>query len=182
MLFLIFYREYLLIVNTCQVGIKAKALTDWSRTDELYYICAAFKSLNYHKPFIIGDGKHYGGYYNRPLDKHLLNTTSVHIGYVFENVSNTPDTSEILPTESRRSHAQAQFAGMHNNNSRITPVYGAFSRVCAYMHLTDAMSASYLWSTPVYSASAAWARDRLSNQNHAHVLSVFSLIYDVSTC
>ena len=106
------------------LSVSTRLLTDLSKTD----ICAAFKSLNfiYQKPFIIGDGKHYGGYYNRPLHKHLLSTTSVHIGYVFENVSHSPDTIVILPTESRQSHAQAEFAGVHINNSRITPV----ERVC----------------------------------------------------
>ena len=33
---------------------------------------------------------------------------------------NTLDTSVILPTELRRSHAQAEYAGVHNTNSHIS--------------------------------------------------------------
>ena len=87
--------------------------------------------------------------------------------------------SVILPTESRRLHAQAEYAGVHNNNSRITPALSAFSRVCTNTCLTDAVSVSLLLSMPAY---YAWACDRLdhSRQNDARVRSVFSFIYDSS--
>ena len=45
----------------------------------------------------------------------------------------------ILPTESKQSHAPAEYAGVH---SSIVPALSAFSWVCTYMRLTDAMSVS----------------------------------------
>ena len=47
---------------------------------------------------------------------------SVHMYADADNRCNhNTDISVILPTELRRSHAPAEYAGMHNNNSRIMP-------------------------------------------------------------
>ena len=52
------------------------------------------------------------------------------------------DKSMILPTESRQLHAQGEYFGVHNSNSRIMPALSAFLLVCTNTHLTDAISAS----------------------------------------
>ena len=47
----------------------------------------------------------------------------------------------ILPNpELKRLHTQAEYASVHNNKSRIMPALSAFSRVCTYRHLADAIS------------------------------------------
>ena len=49
--------------------------------------------------------------------------------------SHTLYASVTLSTESRRSHAQAEYAGVHNNILRITPALIAF--LCLYLHVLD---------------------------------------------
>ena len=54
----------------------------------------------------------------------------------------TPDTNVIFPSESRRSHAEAEYACVHNNNLRITQALSAFLQVCTNTRLTDTVSVS----------------------------------------
>ena len=61
---------------------------------------------------------------------------SVHM-YADNRCNHNTDISVILPTELRRSHAPAEYAGMHNNNSRIMPAWSAFLQVCTYTCLTS---------------------------------------------
>ena len=87
----------------------------------------------------------------------------------------TPDTSVILPTESRQSHAQVKYTGVHNNNLHLMPTLSTFLWVCTNTRLTDAVSASLTFKHAgvlCLGVRSPWSR----RQNTACVCSVFSLI------